>query len=139
MKDTPVSAIMTHPVVTINVHSTLDEAEKLMRRQKIRHLPVVKSQRLVGIISLTDLQRLSFADNFGDEEIDADVAVYNMFRVRHVMVAHPTTIHIKQTIYDAAKILAEHEFHALPVVDGESVVGIVTTTDLIRYFLEKMA
>lgn len=138
MRNEPISNIMTKHVVTISVRDSLDQAEKLMRQNKIRHLPVVHKGKMVGILSLTDLMRLSFSDNFGENESDVDLAVYRMLRIEHVMMAKPISIRPENTIRDAAEILAHKEFHALPVVENESVVGIVTTTDLIRYFLQKM-
>lgn len=49
----------------------------------------------------------------------------------------PETISQEDTIKDASKILADREFHALPVVDHGKVVGIITTTDIINYFLQQ--
>lgn len=138
MKNIPVTEVMTKNLVTISNKSSLDEAERLMRKNHIRHLPVVKSGKLVGIISLTDILRLSFGDTYQEDEEVVDVAVFNMLTLESVMVNHPTTININQTVMDAAQILAEKEFHALPVVDGEKVVGIVTTTDLIKFFVKNL-
>ncbi|MCB0663680.1 MAG: CBS domain-containing protein [Saprospiraceae bacterium] len=138
MKNIPVTEVMTKNLVTISHKSSLDDAERLMRKNHIRHLPVVKSGKLVGIISLTDILRLSFGDTYQEDEEVVDVAVFNMLTLESVMVNHPTTININQTVMDAAQILAEKEFHALPVVDGEKVVGIVTTTDLIKFFVKNL-
>lgn len=138
MKNDPISSIMSRNVVTIELRDTLENAERLMRTNRIRHLPVVHKGKLVGIISLTDLMRLSFSDNFGEVESNVDVAIFEMLRIEHVMMSKPVTISPAQTARDAAEILAQREFHALPVVEGPRVVGIVTTTDLIRYFLSIM-
>jgi CBS domain-containing protein len=135
MKNIPVTELMTKNLVTISNKGSLDDAERLMRKNHIRHLPVVKSGKLVGIISLTDILRLSFGDTYQDNE-EVDVAVFNMLTLESVMVNHPTTITVNQTVLDAAEILAEKEFHALPVIEGEKVVGIVTTTDLIKFFVK---
>jgi CBS domain-containing protein len=54
-----------------------------------------------------------------------------------VMVSNPVTVKSMQTIKEVAEILASREFHALPVIDGTKLVGIVTTTDLIKYLLEQ--
>lgn len=131
----PISHIMTKSVVTIDVKAPLHKAEAIFRKKKIRHLPVVAGERLVGIVSLTDLQRLSFSNSYGDLEEEADSAIFNLLRLEQVMVTHPVSIQVDQSIREAAEILASREFHALPVVEGEKLVGIVTTTDLIRYML----
>lgn len=138
MKNESIATLMSKNVVTIEVHEPLDKAQTLMQQNKIRHLPVLRKGKLVGILSLTDLMRLSFSDNFGETEAEADAAVFKMLGIRHVMKMKPETISSGNTVRDAAAILSSREFHALPVMEGDAVVGIVTTTDLIRYFLEKM-
>ena len=138
MKNEPVAVLMTRNVVTIEIRETLEKAQTLMQQHHIRHLPVTKKGKLVGILSLTDLMRLSFSDNFGDIESDADVAIFRMLGIRHVMKSNPETITPAHSVREAAEILANREFHALPVVESDTVVGMVTTTDLIRYFLENM-
>lgn len=138
MKNEPIAALMTQNVVTIEIREPLEKAQTLMQQHHIRHLPVTKKGKLVGILSLTDLMRLSFSDNFGDMEAEADVAIFEMLGIRHVMKSKPETITPTHTVREVAEILAHREFHALPVVENEQVVGMVTTTDLIRYFLERM-
>ena len=136
-KREPVSHIMTADVYTLNHTNNLEDAEKMFHKHKVRHLPVVSGEELIGILSLTDLQRISFVDNFGDGEDMVDTAVYSMLSIEQVMAAKPVTVSSAATIRDVAEILAHQEFHALPVVDEGKLVGIVTTTDLIKYLLEQ--
>ncbi len=138
MKNEPISTLMSQHVVTVDIHEHIEKAQTLMQMHKIRHLPVLHKGKLVGILSLTDLMRLSFSDNFGDMESDADVAIFEMLGIRHVMKSKPETISPTHTVREVAEILSHREFHALPVVENDVVVGMVTTTDLIRYFLSKM-
>jgi CBS domain-containing membrane protein len=138
MYNTAISNLMTTEVYTVDIHDPISKAQYLMHRYKIRHLPVLKKEKLVGILSQTDLQRLAFADDFGEMEDQADVAIFRMLGIRHVMKATPETISVYQTIREAAEILSNREFHALPVVEGDRVVGMVTTTDLIRFFIREM-
>ena len=71
---------------------------------------------------------------FADE---VDTVVYNMFTIEQVMAKKLITVSSDTTIKEVAEILAEKEFHALPVVDNEILVGIVTTTDLIKYLINQ--
>lgn len=137
IKNVPVSEIMTDNVIAVEVTAGIRYTEQLFRQKKIRHLPVVKNGELTGIISLTDLQRLSFADNFGGET-DVDSAIYNMLTLEQIMMNKPVTVQVTQSVKDVAEILSTHEFHALPVLDEAQLVGIVTTTDLIKYLLEAL-
>lgn len=136
-KREPVSHIMTSQVITVNHSNSLEDAEKLFTKNNIRHIPVVSGEELIGMLSLTDLLRISFVDNFGDDEGTIDTAVYNMLSIEQVMVSKPVAVQQDATIREVAEILSTKEFHALPVVDGNKLVGIVTTTDLIKYLLEQ--
>lgn len=135
MKDhVTVSTIMTTELIQLNVSDNLYKAENLFKEHKIRHLPVVDAKKIVGILSYTDLLRISYADVI-DEDIDTvESIVYDMFTLQQVMMNKPVVVSSNATIKEVTEILSEREFHALPVVDNDELVGIVTTTDLIKYF-----
>lgn len=135
-KKVPVSKIMTTNVVKLNLKDELTKAEALFKKHKIRHIPVVSGTKIIGMLSYSDLLRISFADAvYDDEEIDA--VVYDMFDISQVMTKNIVTINEETTIREAAEILASKEFHALPVEKEGNLVGILTTTDLIKYLLDQ--
>ncbi|SDX32451.1 CBS domain-containing protein [Flavobacterium degerlachei] len=133
----PVSDIMTKNVIKLNLSDELTKAEELFKKHKIRHIPVVSNNKIVGMLSYTDLLRVSYADAADDAADNVESIVFNMFTVRQVMAKEIVIISPSSTIREAAEILSKFEFHALPVCEGELLVGIVTTTDLIKYFLEQ--
>lgn len=132
-----VSKIMATKVVTLNIDDTLDSAGKLFKKHKIRHIPVVKGKEIVGMLSFTDLLRISYADVSDDEE-NVETFVYDMFTLKQVMAKSLYMVPPNATIKDVAILLAKKEFHALPVVEDNELVGIVTTTDLINYLIEQL-
>ncbi len=133
----PVSSIMTKNVVKLNLTDDLTKAEMLFKKNNIRHIPVVNGNNIIGMLSYTDLLRISFVDAVDDDEEIIDTTVYNMFTIEQVMAKRLVTISPETTIKEAAEILATKEFHALPVVEGDLLVGIVTTTDLIKYLISQ--
>ncbi|MQP51869.1 MULTISPECIES: CBS domain-containing protein [unclassified Flavobacterium] len=135
-KSVPVSSIMTKNVVKLNLSDDLTKAEILFKKHQIRHIPVVNGNVIIGMLSYTDLLRISFADAMEDED-DVDTTVYNMFTVEQVMAKKLVSISPETTIKEAAQILASREFHALPVCEGDLLVGIITTTDLIKYLIDQ--
>jgi CBS domain-containing membrane protein len=137
IRKAPISMIMTSPVVTLKKQDSLEKAEKLFKKHHIRHIPVVTEDVVVGMLSYTDLLRLSFADVTDNVDEDADALVYNMFTIKQVMKKNIITVSSSNSIKEVAEILATKEFHALPVVDNNKLVGIVTTTDLIKYLLKQ--
>ncbi|WP_422859495.1 CBS domain-containing protein [Flagellimonas sp. S174] len=135
-KRVPVSQIMTTDVVTLTTKDNLVKAEETFKTNRIRHIPIVNGDTILGILSYTDLMRISFADAIDEYEQNVDTMVYNMFSIEQVMVKDVVSVPSTATIKEVAQFLTQKEFHALPVVDEGKLVGIVTTTDLIRYLLE---
>jgi len=119
-KQEPVSHIMTKHVHTAQLEDKLLDIYELVRKHHIRHVPIVHGKQLVGIISKTDL--------------------FDMLNIGQVMSHKPRVVKSNDTIKTVAEILSNEEFHALPVVDEKDdsvLVGIVTTTDVIKYLLEQ--
>ena len=128
---------MTQEVHTVNVNNSLQEANGIFNKYNIRHIPVVNGEKLIGILSHTDILRISFGNTFGNEQEGTDEAIFNMLSINQVMKHSPQTVSSEDTLKEAAQILAEKEFHALPVTDDGKLVGIITTTDIINYFLDQ--
>ena len=133
-----VSNIMKKDLWTLDLHqSNLLEAKSIMEENSIRHLPVVKGEKLVGILSLTDIHRISFGANY-DQAEQVDTSIFNSLTVEQVMKPNPSTINSSTTIKEVAETLAKEEFHALPIVDeSNKLEGIVTTTDLVNYLIDQ--
>ena len=128
---------MTKNLVMLKVDDELSHAESLFKKNKIRHIPVVENGEIIGMLSFTDLLRISFVDAVDDDAEDVNAEVYNLFTMRQVMTKNVVTITAETTIKQAASMFLEGEFHALPVVENGKITGIVTTTDLLRYFISE--
>jgi len=137
-KGTPITKIMSSEVITLHKKDSLSTAEMLFKTNNIRHIPVVDGDIIIGMLSYTDLLRISFADAVYEDEETIDTVVYNMFTIEQVMAKNLVSVPSTSTIKEVTEILAKKEFHAIPVVDGDKLVGIVTTTDLIKYLLEQL-
>jgi CBS domain-containing membrane protein len=134
-KSTQVSSIMTKKVITLSSGDRLEKAELLFKTKNIRHIPVVKDSAIIGMLSYSDLLRISFADAIDEDEEYVDAIVYEMFTIEQVMTRNLVSVSPVTTL--KAEILSKREFHALPVVIENKLVGIVTTTDLINFMLEQ--
>jgi CBS domain-containing protein len=126
MRNQPIERIMTAPAWVIGPESTLEEAARLMARERLHHLPVVEADRLIGILSASDL-------------IGRDAPDAGLRRTGDVMQREPVALSRTSTLQDAATLLAGGDYHSLPVVDpAGKVVGIVTSTDLIVVLLHQL-
>ena len=133
--DVAVSKLMTRKPTVAAPTDRVSSVQALMRKEGIHHIPVVEDGRLVGLLSSNDLVRVAFGDPYtmDPELVEKDL---ELFTAREVMAEDVVSVAPTQSVRDAAKKLAGGSFHALPVVDGEQLVGIVTSTDLILYLID---
>lgn len=133
----PVSKIMTRELITLSLSDDLYKAEKLFKKHHIRHIPIVEEEHIVGMLSYSDLKRISFLDSYDSREVEIDNAIYDILSIEQLMAKDLVQVNSSITVKLVAEILAENEFHALPVVENNILVGIVTTTDLLKYLLDQ--
>jgi acetoin utilization protein AcuB len=128
---------MSHPVVHIPPTTSVPDALALMRQDNIRRTPVIDRGQLVGIVSEKDLihASASSATSLSVWELNYLLA---KIQVREVMTREVITVSESTPIEDAARIMADNKIGGLPVMRGETIVGIITETDLFKILLELM-
>lgn len=131
---TTVKEIMTKEVSTLGRNDTLDLADDIMTLARIRHLPVLDEGRVVGVVSQRDLFRSALAAALGYGE-NAQKRLLRTLRVKEVMQEPAITISPEASVKDATRLMLESKIGCLPVVEGHTVVGIVTETDILRYIM----
>lgn len=124
---------MAEKIVTISADDSLSTVEDIMTLGGVRHIPVVRKGELVGVVSERDLLRASLSNltEFGSDERRAFLQVVEISRV---MSKPPITVDPEASPEEAALVMAEKKIGCLPVVDGAALVGMLTETDLLRYF-----
>lgn len=133
MSRTRVRDIMPRKMVTISESDRLSTVEDIMTLGHVRHMPVVHAGKLVGVVSERDLLRASLSNlnEFGNEERRAFLQVVEIGRV---MSTPPVVTALDTSVEDAARVMAERKIGCLPVVDGDRLLGLITETDVLRYF-----
>ena len=127
-----VADLMTPEVVTLTEDETLAHAQRCMARGRIRHLPVVREDSLVGLITHRDLLAASFSI-FAEVEASEQRRVFDTVRVVEAMHRDVVTVSPDLPVAKAARILLENKYGCLPVVDDDHrLVGIVTEADFLR-------
>ncbi|QQE75559.1 CBS domain-containing protein [Brevibacillus composti] len=127
-----VENIMRKRVVTVSPLTTIGEALQLLRGNRIRHLPVIEQERLVGIVSDRDLREALPSALLPRDD---DQTVLNK-PVSAIMKSQVLTAHPLDFIEDAAMQIYEHQVGSLPVVEGNRLVGIITESDLFNSLIE---
>ena len=128
---------MSQPVISIPPDMPIIDALNLMKRERIRRTPVVKDGQLVGIVSDKDLLNASPspATSLSVWELNY---LLSKITVRDVMTRKVLTVNEDTPIEQAARIMADNKIGGLPVMRGDSIVGIITETDLFKILLELM-
>ena len=127
-----VAACMTADPVVITPQTTLLAARQMMRRHDFRHLPVLQDEKLCSLITISDLRRaeLAVAAQYKGSQLTA--LVQQSQTVSEIMAPVSAWIAPQATVAEAAQLLLAHKLSALPVIENEKLVGIVTDSDLLQ-------
>lgn len=126
--ESPIKELMTTEVFTVSPEDRLLKANNIFDEKGFHHLLVLKDNMLVGILSKTDLldylwNALAVGNNIKSTDI----------RIKDLMTANPISIDCDDTVGLAADIFLSNKLHALPVLDGEELVGVITSYDLLKF------
>lgn len=131
-KEGVVREIMMGSPVTLKPDDTLDLANDVISLGRIRHIPVVDGSRLVGIVTERDLIGAAAAQIFGFKN-KSKSALLKSVLIKEVMKKRVITAAPDTPIKDIAHLMAEKKIGCVPVVSEGVVIGLVTTTDILRY------
>ncbi|MGD2272622.1 MAG: CBS and ACT domain-containing protein [Desulfobacterales bacterium] len=126
---------MSTNVITVDQDNSMEEAMDLLKQHHIKMLPVMKKNKLVGIVTDRDLKRASASDATS-LEIHELLYLLSKIKVEEIMSTPPITIPDDYTVEEAAEVLLKHKISGAPVVDGnEQVMGVITQDDIFRVLI----
>ncbi len=132
-----VEELMTSKVFTVTPHDLIDRVFFLIHYEKVRHLPVVEKGKVVGIVSDRDMYK-ALGPKSNSKAIEGAVHSPELHvvpkKVMNIMRRGVITISPEDHASDAAAIMADHKIGALPVVQDDKLVGILSATDILRVF-----
>jgi acetoin utilization protein AcuB len=131
-----VAELMSKKLITVSSEDSVELAVQLLRQKGVRHLLVLQEGELVGIISDRDIKRALDPERTKKKLLCVGGLFFLMepILVDEIMTPNPVTISPEATAQEAAQILVTRRFGALPVEKDGELVGIITETDLLRYF-----
>jgi len=115
---------MTRNVIVVPPELPLDAAYRVMERERIRHLPVVRAGALLGIISDRDVLLRARLDKNGTMHVPTDA-------VGGAMTLTPISAEVDTPVSSLVTLMTERKIDAIPIVRGLRLVGLVTSTDLL--------
>jgi len=127
-----VSDVMSSKVLAVKNNETLAEVFRLMDENNFRHVPVVdEDKNIVGILSDRDILK-----HFVDEDLKIASLSQGEYLSDHpvseLMTSDPITVNCDTLLSEACQLLLESKFNCLPVVDNQYLIGILTTSDVLR-------
>jgi CBS domain-containing membrane protein len=131
-KENVVREIMMGSPVTMKPEDTLDLANDVISLGRIRHIPVVEDGRLVGLLSERDLMGAAATTIFGLKQRSKSALLKSVL-VKDVMKKRVVTVKPDTSIKETARLMKKKKIGCVPVVNEGNLVGLVTTTDILRY------
>ena len=128
---------MQTDLVCLQADEPLINAVEAASSERIRHLPILEGERLVGIVSDRDIKQACPSALIEDGEAEYDHILRDT-PVRRIMRAWPVTIGPDTTFAESVRLMLDHRIGALPVVDGGKLLGLVTHADMLRAFLDSL-
>ena len=116
---TPVSALIKRPPITLPPHTSIREAAQVMSEKRVSSVLIVEQELLFGLITDRDLRNRVIAAGIDTARPIADIATLA-----------PMSIDVKNPAFDALLLMARHNIHHVPVLDGQRIAGMITATDL---------
>jgi CBS domain-containing protein len=130
-----VSDVMTLHPAAIASEATLMEATEMMRANSFHHLPVISAEKhLIGILSARDCEQ-ALGEALDKPGPVINSALANAVPVSMVMTSAPIIVEPDAPAHEAARLMLEHYIGCLPVLRGETLIGIVTRSDLLMAFI----
>jgi acetoin utilization protein AcuB len=130
---------MQHKIFTVQQGDTVEQAQTLMAVKNIRHLPVLEGRKLVGILSERDIRGVLIPHRISGTSKNGNAFYLSRnVKVEEAMTGDPLWVSPDSDIEEAARLLVNNKIGCLPVVDGGTVVGIITDTDILQVFSQIM-
>ena len=130
----PVKEIMTTNLVTVPATASASEVKAIFNKYSFHHIPVVDpAGRLKGIISKEDFSKIAYVLSLNTSGKTFSNLKYQSLKAAEMMTKYPLSLDPDDTIGLAADIFLANKFHALPIVEDDELLGLVTTHDLLLY------
>ena len=132
-----VRELMTTEVTTVQETDSLIDAAMIFSRSTVRHLPVLRGKQLVGVITERDVKRFApgLLSGVSSEQYQQ---VMESTPLARVMTREMLTVKPDQPVSEAVNLLYTKRIGCLPVVENNDLVGIITTTDVLRLMAQMM-
>ncbi len=121
---------MSSPVASVSPQETLDGVYNILRKARLSCLAVVENEKLVGVVSRTDLLREGRRMTSESANSRHVLLEFEGKSVAEIMTPKPAAVGLETSLSEAAKIMVERSVHRVFVTDSDKLAGVVSTLDL---------
>jgi CBS domain-containing protein len=134
LKLTKISEIMTNNVFTVDIQDTLRTADEIMRREKLRHIPVLENNRYVGMLNQQKIYEYTLRHLYDYEEKPDETSDTSLLEFENILDKNLHFLYPEDSIQKAVELFTKYRYDCLPVVDWDkNLVGILSTIDVLLF------
>ena len=131
-----VEEVMTAHTRTVDAEQSLSDVRAIFEKEGFRHLPVVENNALVGMITHTDLMRVTYGAHIAEADFEVNNLILESTTVEEAMSKDLKTIEPGSNLAEAARIMSKYKVGCVPVVDEGQLLGLITTTDVLAAYVK---
>lgn len=130
-----VEEAMTAHTRTVRPDQSLSDVRSIFEEEGFRHLPVMGNDGLVGMITHTDLMRVTYGAHIAEADFEINDLILESTTVEESMSKKLVTIEMGADLKEAARLMRKYKVGCVPVVDNGDLLGLVTTTDILSAYI----
>ncbi len=134
-----VEEAMTEHTRTVNANQSLSDVRSIFEEEGFRHLPVMGVEGLVGMVTHTDLMRVTYGAHIAEADFEVNNLILESTTVEEAMSKNLKTIETGASLAEAARMMKKYKIGCVPVVDNGNLLGLVTTTDILSAYIASNA
>lgn len=130
-----VDEAMTVHTRTVRPDQSLSDVRSIFEEEGFRHLPVMGNDGIIGIITHTDLMRVTYGAHIAEADFEVNDLILETTTVEESMSKKIITIETGADLKEAARLMRKYKVGCVPVVDRGQLLGLVTTTDVLSAYI----
>ena len=131
-----VEEVMTVHTRTVTPEQSLSDVRRIFENETFRHLPVMGNDGLVGMITLTDLMRVTYGAHIAEADFEVNDLILETTTVEESMSKGLKTIEMGTDLKEVARIMRKYKIGGVPVVENGQLRGLITTTDILSAYIK---
>ena len=131
-----VEEVMTAHTRTVHAEQSLSDVRSIFEKEGFRHLPVMGNDGLVGMMTHTDLMRVTYGAHIAEADFEVNNLILESTTVEEAMSKNLKTVEAGSRLTEVARIMRKYKVGCVPVVNGGDLLGLITSTDILGAYID---